>query len=131
MTASDFFVMTKSLDAFVKTLRHSKQIAARGRRPNQWVDGLIARLQSCYEATGGRIAFRKNSEGRRVLGQYPDFLRAMRRHVFQRKVLSSDEAFIDRARKARSFRGEQVRRLRSKFRLAIKAMFFWAGAEAD
>jgi hypothetical protein len=129
MSSSDFHVMKKSMDALVKTLRQSKRIAARGRRSDDRADLLLADLRYCYEATGGHVAFGKNKEGRRVLGRFPNFLRAIRRHVFQKKVLQSDEAFIDRARKPRSFaRDAGERRLRSR-RMLIKAMIFWAGPE--
>jgi hypothetical protein len=128
LSPSDFREMTKSMDALVKRLRQSKRIAARGRRSDVRVDFLLVELRRCYEATGRHVAFRKNKEGRRVSGPYPDYLRAIRRHVFQGKVLHSDEAFIDRARKAKFFnRDEEGRRLRSKFRLLLKASDFWAG----
>jgi hypothetical protein len=129
-SSGDFHAMTKSMDALVKTLRQLKRIAPRGRRSDDQVDLLLLELQRCYEATGGHVAFRNNKEGRRVSGPYPDYLRAIRRHVFQGKVLQSDEAFIDRARKTRSFsRGEHVRLVCSKLRPRFRAMIFWAGPE--
>jgi hypothetical protein len=129
MSSSEFYVMTKSLNAFVERLRHSKQIAARGRRQDTKVDGLLIELRRCYEATGGCVAFRKNRERHRVLGPYPDFLRAIRLHVFQRKVLASDEAFIARARKSEFFIRRDKRRLSSEVNLLVKNMIFWCGRE--
>jgi hypothetical protein len=85
------------LNALVEEIG-SRGRAKRGRPPDEAVDGPLAELKRCYEAAGGRVTFRKNDEGQRVAGPYPDFLRAIRHHVFQRKVLASDEAFIARAR---------------------------------
>jgi hypothetical protein len=128
--SSDGYVeLTRNLNAVVKLAR-SPGRTARGRTPNIRADVLLYVLRRCYEATGGHVAFLDNKEGRRVSGPYPDYLRAIRRHVFQNKVLQSDEAFIDRARKARSFnRHEHVRLLCSKLRSRFKAMIFWAGPE--
>jgi hypothetical protein len=115
--AKDCIVLDRSLDALssvdalVRAIRCSRGRTVRGRRPATRVDGLIAELGSCYEATGGRVAFRKNSEGH-VVGRYADFLKAMRQHVFQSQVLASDQAFIHRARRSRLFiRRQEQRRL--------------------
>jgi hypothetical protein len=111
--SSDGYVeLTRSLDAVVKLAR-SQGRTARGRTPNIRADVLLDVLRHYYKAAGGHIAFRKNSEGHRVLGPYPDFLRAIRLHVFQRKVLASDEAFISRARQPYFFIRRKEQRLYS------------------
>jgi hypothetical protein len=94
----DHVEVTRCLDALVKVIK-----IKRGRRPDEAIDGLLAELKRCYEAAGGHVTFRKNDVRQSVAGPYADFLRAIRCHVFQGKVLASDEAFIERARRAPSF----------------------------
>jgi hypothetical protein len=95
--------LTWMLDALVERLRRPRPKAARGPRQKKAVDELLIELQNCYEASGGRVAFGKNDVGRHVSGPYPDFLRAVRRHIFPGRSLSeNDEALIERARKLAS-----------------------------